>query len=684
MTGRPRAARVRRRLAAGLVVGALAGTGLAAGAAPASAAVRTTADYWAFVDRRQADVEPTWDATHGVYLPVQSLDDARLDANMLTTHALAASAGHRGPSRRDDRVIALARALTSFPAYLEPPYPQPPGQGHVPGWTASTQRVGGQHVAIDPQIAEALVAAWEARDVVGLPDDLRRRIPEVISAVAASSFFRYPAMLLTQFNWHADLDAFAARVTGNPSFLADYRLQLQRFARGARSPLQAGRTSYLNEGMGLIYAPRASAARGAALLSSPEYESLVVSGLQHYDWAVEQGMERLPAAEEATLRQWSQRALFGDWTHAGYLNWDTSLGTRRWHLARYWGFAQQGLETMLTAGRLAAVPRQRQLATYVADRGLETYEHLAAQNGGRLPSQLWGVRGRDGAPVQDPVFTASRMAAHAARLAQERAGSGTVSTPRPWFAYDPDVPRLAVSSPAYSTAILLRHPTDDYGGVELARLLSGDGDPVSGLGGSGRAAFGLDLVRGGRLLLDTQPGLVAARRGTTRLAVRRAGKVDLRGTFTRDLVARATVATAGGRATVTTSFARNSILVTRTVRATDAATATVRLPLWGAGASARLVRTGGGGGALGGRWTRLAGARSVLLSSAVGGYRAALCRLPPDARVRLASVSGGPTSPQTRKVALVSFPVPKARSRTIALRLVPTATTPRAGRAACA
>src|SRR5690606_10032647 len=108
--------------------------------------------------------------------------------------------------------------------------------------------------------------------------------------------------------------------------------------------------------------------------SSSEYENLIYSGVRHYDLAVGAGMAPLAAADEDRLRLWGQRTLFGDWTHAGALNWDTSLGTRRWHLARYWAFALQGVETLATSGRLGAGPAQTAWGSWVAQRALETYD----------------------------------------------------------------------------------------------------------------------------------------------------------------------------------------------------------------------------------------------------------------------------------------------------------------------
>ena len=58
------------------------------------------------------------------------------------------------------------------------------------------------------------------------------------------------------------------------------------------------------------------------------------------------------------LRSWARRILAGDWTHAGYLNWDTGLAYRRWHLSRYWVFTLSVLSTLAEAPVLDE-PEQR-------------------------------------------------------------------------------------------------------------------------------------------------------------------------------------------------------------------------------------------------------------------------------------------------------------------------------------
>lgn len=635
------------------------------------------AALWNFVDRRQDQIEARWRPAQNTYVPVGNDDDVRLDANMLAVHAAAARENHQGSSRKDARVVELADVLTRAPAFLSPPATRGGGQGHVPGWSSSTSSSGAQHVAIDPQVASSLAAAWEVRDVVGMSPELADRIVRSIRSVADSGFFRFPAMLLNQFNWQSDMAMAAFKVTADPAYLEGYRQQLARFVQGTRTPLTAGRTTFLNGGLGLIYSPRAAGSLGPALLSTSEYENLIYSGLRHYDQAVAAGMAPLSPDDEARLKLWGQRVLYGDWTHAGTLNWDTSLGTRRWHLSRYWAFALQGVETLATNARLSGSAPQAAWATWIAQRALETYDILASrQKTGMLESGLWGVVGRDTSAEADPTFTAARFASHAARLAQLGFGNRRDVLPPAWFAWDPDAGRLAVSTKRYSTGILLRHPTDDIGGIELSRLFGAAGDPASGTGGSARSAFGLDLAVGGRVVLDSEPGRHLGLAGTQTLKVAINGGRPLRGAFDSGLRAVGTTTSRAGAIRVDQRFDETGINVRRTVRSASDATATVRLPAWGQNATVVVVRADGTTERLRSKPVDAKGARGLLVRAKRGGYRVGLCRLPPGARLRVASVAPLPTSTSTRRVAQVIFPAEAGTTRRIDLRLAPTIAAP--------
>ena len=54
-------------------------------------------------------------------------------------------------------------------------------------------------------------------------------------------------------------------------------------------------------------------------------------------------MPALPARARATMRQWITRAISGYWTHAGYMNWDSGLGFKRWHQGKKLGLTQEAL-----------------------------------------------------------------------------------------------------------------------------------------------------------------------------------------------------------------------------------------------------------------------------------------------------------------------------------------------------
>ena len=206
-------------------------------------------------------------------------------------------------------------------------------------------------------------------------------------------------------------------------------------------------------------------------------------------------------------RRWQRRVLYGDWTHAGLMNWDTGHGYIRWQLRRYWALAGNGLLAMASSRRLAFGATARNQAKYVFDQSLRLYDRLAATEGPLLGSTFYGIKNAASQPRLDPALTAARFASLATRAAVLGLGTMKAVPLPPAYGYDPDIRRLAVTTPTYSTAIT---PATDVGngGAELSRLIDGDGVPLSGTGGNGATstAFGLRLVAGNRTILETQPG----------------------------------------------------------------------------------------------------------------------------------------------------------------------------------
>ena len=103
---------------------------------------------------------------------------------------------------------------------------------------------------------------------------------------------------------------------------------------------------------------------------------------------------------------------------------------------------------------------------FVFDRGLELLERTA-QREGRLPLTFFGVD----AAYPHHAKGVARVAGVAARALDHGMGRLPAAPPPSLYAYDPDTGRLAVTTPAYNTAVVpVNQDAFPYGGIELARL----------------------------------------------------------------------------------------------------------------------------------------------------------------------------------------------------------------------
>jgi hypothetical protein len=462
------------------------------------------ADYLALADEIADRFEPQWDRRRSSYK-----QPTRFNSAFLLTYAVAAGAGHDGPCRNDERARLIARRLCETPPWLEATDPGSTGAHyHRPGWGPNMYtNFGSQHISVDPKVAEALAYAWQQRDVLQLPQDTRDLIQDRVARCARSSFYRFPSVRLNQINWPCELYAHCWTITGDPELLIDdYRAHVERFIAGIKRPLEIGGSANLGPNYSFRYLP-ISPPRAAANLDTPEYANLVCDFLIHYDRALVAGMSPFADDHLALMRAWVERILFGYWTHAGYLNWDTGLGVRRWHWGQYWAFAMQGLLAIIAAPRFHARPEYGQWAKYIFDRGLLLHHRLAAEAGGAAPKLLFGERPPPGMSGDADLF-AIRMQSSAAQAAALGLGELESEKPPPLFSFDPDTGRLAITTPAYSTGILPHNRrATPYAGVEPARLFDQDQRVLSNPGGRPPACFAAVVKdRRDRTVLLSQPG----------------------------------------------------------------------------------------------------------------------------------------------------------------------------------
>jgi hypothetical protein len=368
--------------------------------------------------------------------------------------------------------------------------------------------------SIDPKVAEALMYAWRARDILSLPEETVHQIEDRITRCARGSFYRFPNVRLNQINWHAEMYAHLATVTGDTELLRDdYRKQVDRFVAGITRPLTPGGSPNLGPGYRFHYLPHEPPQHGLNL-DSAEYANMTCHFLIWYERALRAGMAPLDETQVRLLRAWVEHIVCGYWTHAGYLNWDTGFSFKRWHIGRTYALARQGLLAILLSPRFQTSPELGIWSKFMFDAGFRLYERFAREapdGGGFAPAVLYGLRKNPLGPSVRELF-AARMRADAARSVILGLEAIQGVKPPPLYSLDPDVGRLAVTTPAYSTAIFaVNQHAIPYGGSELARLFDGQQRVVSNIGGRPWASFGVVIRnQSARAVLITERGLLAA------------------------------------------------------------------------------------------------------------------------------------------------------------------------------
>jgi hypothetical protein len=494
-------------------------------------------DYWAFADWLAPYFDRLWDPDSGYYRSGESRN-GRIYHNsaLLTAHAVAALVGHEGASRQDDRARRLTRELCASPPWSENEAPiEPDPQFHVPGWVESMNTTdAAMDKSIDPKVAEALTYAWRTRDVLDLPQETRDLIQDRLARCARSAFFRFPAVRLNQINWQAEMYAHLATVTGDTELLrSDYRQQMERFAAGITQALTPGGSPNLGPGYSFRYLPHEPPTHGLNV-ESAEYANMTCHFLIWYEQALRAGMAPLAPEHVRLLRAWVERIVCGYWTHAGYLNWDTGFAFKRWHVGRTFALARQGLLAIVTSPRFHTHPELGLWAKHMYDEGFKLYARLArtADDGaGIARATLFGITVNPLGPSVRELF-AARMLADAARAVALGLGGLEATEPPPLYSFDPDIGRLAVTTPTYSTAVVpVTQHAIPYGGIELARLFDDDQRVVANIGGRPWASFGVVIrTASARTVLRSQQGrsapdplrpaleLVRAPRGAVRRA----------------------------------------------------------------------------------------------------------------------------------------------------------------------
>ena len=453
----------------------------------ATSAASAREAYFQYCDELMWLVEGDWSASVGRYVAGETMSNA----NLLLVHATTAQFGHDGAARQDERARSLAAKLCGSPPWRGSVRSlRDKDQAHDNGWVNAFSGIGYQHVVVDTAAVRALAAAYHARDALALPDATVLAIRDRIRRCAYGTFYAYPRLRLNQINWPIEIYAHAAAVLGESQLLEhDARLQLGRFADHIARAAPGDKVPYTGPGYHFHYIPR-NAAESPGNVDNAEYANLVCGVIAHYEQARRAGMEELTPAQLRRMRAWIERVLCGYWTHSGYVNWDSGLGFDRWHQAKKLPLCQEALLGIASAPRFQPTPEYGAWAKHLFDAGLRWYAAQVHAGGGLPPAVFFGVP--SARSVGDAWLTATRMMSNACRAVLLGLDAVAGRVPPPLYAYDPDVGRLAITTPTYNTAIVaVNQRAFPYGGMEPARLFDGRQRVVANVGGTGDACFGI-------------------------------------------------------------------------------------------------------------------------------------------------------------------------------------------------
>jgi hypothetical protein len=252
------------------------------------------------------------------------------------------------------------------------------------------------------------------------------------------------------------------------------------------------------------------------------------------------------------------------------------------------------------------------------------------------------------------------MAGNAARAVAAGLGGAPAEQPPALYAFDPAIGRLAVTTPAYNTAIVpVSQGAFPYGGIELARLYDAEQDVAANIGGRPPAAFGL-LVHdsaGGRVLATQTAATTRAGAGALRLTRAPAGvgvspQTSARRAYAgpfEDLRATGRMLSPTLEARTAHRFTPGFVQTRWSLRRRSGSspyTVSALFPSYGAGARVTAVRRDGSRVRLSSRAIPLRGVAYFHVSSAQSGYVIVPRRAPRAAGVRITQPDAQSSAPR--------------------------------------
>jgi hypothetical protein len=617
-------------------------------------------NLWGVADSVAQAIEPTWDAKKGVYHTGTAIR-ARSNAEMLLADANAVMAGHKGATNRPKRIEPLVEFLTG-PAWQEHAVTAHGGacpRGGAECWHAMGFVDPGaretMHRSRDAVVMRALAAAWQARNAAGLSKATQDRLYYVVSRTARSAFWMMPKRLENQVNWTADVLNAYTTVTGSDTLIKrEYPAQLHWFLSHVHKKAYPGGTGNLSVGMGFHYTPTKPDSYLRNGEDTVEYANITFSALKYFDTARKDGARALSATDTTTLKKWTSHLLAGSWTAGGYPNWDTAHGVGRLHLNQYWLLSLRGVAMGLvgTANEHLA-PNQVTVARGLVRQAVGLYQRRAKDVGSPIlgPSS-YGFYGSELIGDDfDGLTGTARMVEMMTEFARAGLADGATTTLPNGYSHDSQFGRLAITTDRYSSAVVGPWVGLKTGGAEPSRIMDTKSRILTQAGGGYNGTLGLAVSMRGKLLTDTEPGVIG--QGVSHIAVPARNK-NKSGGLGKGITGTASASGSGILVRLAHRFTAKGVTTTYTVtnRHSGALDAVLRVPTYGNPNGASIYK----------HKPSVADLRNLKVTTADGGaFKLAFRGIPKGATTKVVTVRGEQSNPTPGAELLIHFKLPKGK-----------------------
>ena len=411
----------------------------------------------------------------------------------------------RSPGTPARRAATTARGRWSTRSATGPRGSRRPdsgSQGHVPGWQDGQRGGGIQHLVVDTEIAWALILrvagarGARARPGLGRPD--RRPHHQHRRRARSGTGRRCGSTRSTGTRGCTPRPRPSAATGRTCRRSCCSRCAASSTARASRWPARPSPTSAPATASTTCPAPRSTTSTTS---TAPSTRTSSAASWSPTSRRATRGCRRWTRRAPQVVRAWVERVLTGYWTHAGYLNWDTGLGFKRWHQGKKLGLSQAALLGIAVCAELAPHGALGQAHARPLLRALRPL-------GGARPRPAAGERVLVPRSTTTSPRRCSRPRACRPTPRRRRSTASGRCVARSRRRCTPTTPtsgRLAITTPAYNTAIVAvnraRVPVRRDG---LARLFDGQQDVAGGVGGRPPASFGVVVRSGGKLVAASQ------------------------------------------------------------------------------------------------------------------------------------------------------------------------------------